>query len=96
LRRKTGRIVLLISSLFIAWYFLYVGASVFARGLLRHRLAGHVNVALAFAVLQIAVTFVLAWRYSRYARRVLDPPRAQIAADAECGRTAAAETGGGR
>jgi uncharacterized membrane protein (DUF485 family) len=96
LRRRTGRIVLLVISLFIGWYFLYVGASVFARGLLRQRLAGHVNVALAFGVLQIVVTFALAWRYSRHARHVLDPMRAQIAAEAERCRTAGAETGGER
>jgi uncharacterized membrane protein (DUF485 family) len=82
LRRKTRRSALLISLLFIAWYFLYVVASVFARGLMRHRLIGNVNVALVFGVLQFASTFLLARRYSRYSRAVLDPLRAQVAADA--------------
>jgi uncharacterized membrane protein (DUF485 family) len=52
---------------------------------MRHRLAGNINVALVFGVLQFASTFFLAWRYSRYSRRVLDPLRAQVAADAESG-----------
>jgi uncharacterized membrane protein (DUF485 family) len=72
-----------VTVLFMAWYFLYVMASVFARGLMGHRLAGTVDVALVLGALQFAVTFLLAWRYSRYSRRVLDPLRAQVAADAE-------------
>ena len=67
------------------WYFLYVIAAAFARDLMRHRLAGNINVALVFGVLQFASTFFLAWRYSRYSRGVLDPLRAQVAADAESG-----------
>jgi len=74
---------MLVTALFLVWYFLYVVASVFARGLMGHRLAGSVNVALEFGLLQFAATFLLARRYSRYSRRVLDPLRAQIAADAE-------------
>jgi uncharacterized membrane protein (DUF485 family) len=67
------------------WYFLYVIAAAFARDLMRHRLAGNVNVALVFGVLQFASTFLLAWFYSRYSRGVLDPLRAQVAADAKSG-----------
>lgn len=50
-----------------------------------YRLAGNVNVALVFGVLQFAATFFLAWCYSRYSRRVLDPLRERVAADAEPG-----------
>jgi uncharacterized membrane protein (DUF485 family) len=82
LRRKTGRSAIVVTSLFLAWYFLYVMASVFAGGLMRHRLAGSVDIALVFGVLQFASTFVLARRYSRYSREVLDPLRAQVAGDA--------------
>lgn len=102
LRRKVGHAVLVVASLFIGWYFLYVGASVFGRPLMRHRLVGHVDVALVFGVSQILFTFVLAWRYSRYARLVLDPLRAQIVADAArrsrnvIRRRRADETGGRR
>ena len=50
-----------------------------------YRLAGNINVALVFGVLQFVATFFLAWRYSRYSRRVLDPLRERVAADAEPG-----------
>jgi uncharacterized membrane protein (DUF485 family) len=77
----------------VVWYSLYVIAAVFARDLMRHRLAGSVNVALVFGVLQFAATFLLARRYARYSREVLDPLRTQVVADSER-RTPVA--GGGR
>jgi uncharacterized membrane protein (DUF485 family) len=98
LRRKIGQIILLVSALFIGWYFLYVLASVFAPGVMRHRLVGNVNVAFVFGVLQFGFTFLLARRYTRYAREALDPLTAQIVADA--GRRATrgehSENGDGR
>lgn len=48
-----------------------------------HRLFGNVNVALVFGVLQFVSTFLLAWRYGRYARHVLTPTAARVVADAE-------------
>ncbi|GAB3969941.1 hypothetical protein GCM10029978_042300 [Actinoallomurus acanthiterrae] len=69
--------------MFLGWYFLYVVAAAFARDLMAYRLVGNINVALVFGVLQFASAFVLAWRYTRYARLVLDPLAAQIVADAE-------------
>jgi uncharacterized membrane protein (DUF485 family) len=77
----------------MAWYLLYVLAAVFARDLMRHRLAGNINVALVFGVLEFAGTFLVARCYSRYSSEVLDPLRAQVVADSEP-RTPA--TGGGR
>ena len=74
----------------MVWYFLYVMAAVFARDVMRHMVIGHVNVALVFGLLQFAVTFLLARRYSRYSREVLDPLRSELAGDA--GRTAAPGT----
>jgi uncharacterized membrane protein (DUF485 family) len=67
----------------MAWYLLYVISAVFARDLMRHRLAGNVNVALVFGVLEFLGTFLLARSYSRYSRDVLDPLRAQVVADSE-------------
>ncbi|GAA4610718.1 hypothetical protein GCM10023195_44930 [Actinoallomurus liliacearum] len=48
-----------------------------------YRVFGNVNVALVCGLLQFASAFVLAWRYTRYARAVLDPLAAQIVADAD-------------
>jgi uncharacterized membrane protein (DUF485 family) len=75
--------MLLILSLFLGWYLLYVFGVVFARDLMAYRIAGNVNVALVFGVLQFAAAFVLAWRYTRHARRVLDPLAARIVAHAD-------------
>ena len=83
LKGKSRRLIVLIVSVFLGWYFLYVVAAAFARDLMAYRLVGNVNVALVFGVLQFASAFVLAWRYTRYARQVLDPLAAQIVADAE-------------
>ncbi|GAA4627964.1 hypothetical protein GCM10023196_042360 [Actinoallomurus vinaceus] len=69
--------------MFLGWYFLYVAAAAFAREFMAYRIVGNVNVALVFGVLQFVSAFVLAWRYTRYARQVLDPLAAQIVADAE-------------
>jgi uncharacterized membrane protein (DUF485 family) len=97
LRRKVRRSALMIAILFIAWYSLYVLASVFARDLMRHRLIGNINVALVFGVLQFASTFLLARHYARYSRAALDPLRAQVAADAgPPSRTSRAGAGGER
>lgn len=77
-----GRAALVVSALFFVWYFLFIVACVFARGLMGHRLAGHLNVALVFGILQFVSTFALARRYSRYSREALDPLAAQVVADA--------------
>ena len=37
------------------------------------RLVGNINVALIFGLLQFVSTFLIAWLYSRYADRELDP-----------------------
>lgn len=68
-RRLATRVVLA----FLGWYFLYILLSAFARDFMARPVAGNVNVALLLGMLQFASTFVLAWRYTHYARRMLDP-----------------------
>jgi uncharacterized membrane protein (DUF485 family) len=63
---------------FIAWYLLYVLLSTYASGFMDTTVVGHVNVALLFGLLQFASTFTIAWLYSRYAARRLDPPATAI------------------
>ncbi len=41
---------------------------------------GHINVALIFGLLQFVTTFVLAWMYSRYMNREVDPIARQLEA----------------
>jgi uncharacterized membrane protein (DUF485 family) len=58
---------------FLAWYLLYVFASMWAPGFMDAKLFGNVNVALVFGLSQFASTFLIAWLYSRHARKSLDP-----------------------
>ncbi|MFE3448903.1 DUF485 domain-containing protein [Nonomuraea sp. NPDC059194] len=68
---------------FLGWYFLYISLSAFARDFMAYPAIGNINVALLLGVLQFVSTFVLAWRYTRYARRMLDPLSAQLRDEAE-------------
>ncbi|WP_283133222.1 DUF485 domain-containing protein [Rhizohabitans arisaemae] len=68
---------------FLTWYLLYVVLSGWARGFMGVELFGNVNVALVFGLLQFASTFLIAWWYSRYAERRLDPLATALLADAE-------------
>ncbi|WP_214110623.1 DUF485 domain-containing protein [Acrocarpospora catenulata] len=78
LRTRFRRLATTIVGSFLAWYFLYIALSAFARDFMARPALGHINVALLLGILQFASTFLLAWRYSRYARRKLDPISAQL------------------
>ncbi|MBO3739438.1 DUF485 domain-containing protein [Actinoplanes flavus] len=79
---------------FIVWYALYVLLSAYARDFMAIKLVGNINVALVFGVLQFVSTFVIAWYYSRYAARKLDPLADKILHDIDEKPTAAATAEG--
>lgn len=81
LKRRFQRFTLTSIALFLGWYFLYVMVSAFGRDLMGQRVAGNINVALIFGVLQFASTFLLAWVYARYSKRHLDPLADRIRAE---------------
>ena len=58
---------------FLAWYLLYVLMSAYARDFMDTKVVGHLNVAFFFGILQFISTFLIAYVYSRYANRKLDP-----------------------
>jgi len=58
---------------FLAWYLLYVLLSAYARDFMDTKVVGHLNVAFFFGLSQFVTTFLIAWLYSRYADRRLDP-----------------------
>ena len=58
---------------FLAWYLLYVLMSAYARGFMDTKVVGHLNVAFFFGILQFVSTFLLAYAYSKFANRRLDP-----------------------
>lgn len=73
LRRTLRGFVFPMTVAFIGWYALYVVLSAYARGFMGTKVVGNINVALVFGLLQFLTTFLIAWLYSRFARRKLDP-----------------------
>lgn len=73
LRGRYRRAALVVGTVFLGWYFVYIGLSAFARDFMARTVTGHVNVALLLGLLQFVSTFALAWAYVAYARRRLDP-----------------------
>jgi len=78
LKRTLRRFVFPATIGFLAWYLLYVLMSAYARGFMGTQLFGNINVAYVFGLLQFASTFVIAFVYSRYADKNLDPTADRI------------------
>ncbi|XGX80289.1 hypothetical protein LQK93_03121 [Terrabacter sp. BE26] len=79
LRSKFRRFVFPLTALFLAWYFLYVLLSVFAKGFMGTRVAGNVTWGLILGLLQFVSTFVITMVYARWADRVFDPEAEALA-----------------
>ena len=73
LRRALRGFVFPMTVAFFLWYALYVILSAYARGFMGTKLIGNINVALDFGLLQFVSTFLIAWFYSRFASRRIDP-----------------------
>ena len=73
LRRRLRSFVFPMTVAFFLWYALYVLLSAYARGFMGVKVIGNINVALIFGLLQFASTFLIAWYYSRFAARKVDP-----------------------
>lgn len=73
LRRKLRNFVFPMTVAFFLWYALYVLLSAYARGFMSVKLVGNINVALLLGLLQFVSTFLIAWYYSRFAARQVDP-----------------------
>jgi uncharacterized membrane protein (DUF485 family) len=83
LRRSLRSFVFPMTVAFLAWYLLYVLLSAYARGFMGTKLLGNINVAFVFGLLQFVSTFLIAWLYSRYADRKIDPVADRIRAEME-------------
>ena len=57
----------------MVWYLLYVIASNWAGGFMDTQVVGNINVALVFGLLQFASTFLIAFWYSRFSAKRMDP-----------------------
>jgi len=73
LRRTLRGFVFPMTVAFFLWYSLYVLLSAYARGFMGLKVIGNINVALIFGLLQFVSTFLIAWYYSRFAARKIDP-----------------------
>ena len=69
LRHRYRRFVIPATVAFLAWYFAYVLASMFAHDFMSTKLFGNINVALVCGLLQFVTTFVLASVYSPLLQR---------------------------
>jgi uncharacterized membrane protein (DUF485 family) len=78
LRRRFRKFVFPATIAFLSWYLLYVVLSNWAHDFMSHKLVGNINVALVFGLLQFVTTFALAWWYSRYMNREVDPLARQL------------------
>lgn len=73
LRRAFRSFVFPTTIAFLTWYLLYVVMSNWAHDFMSTEVWGNVNVALVFGVLQFVSTFFIAWLYSWYMGRRVDP-----------------------
>ncbi|KIR64322.1 MULTISPECIES: DUF485 domain-containing protein [Micromonospora] len=82
LRRALRGFIFPMTVAFFLWYALYVILSAYARDFMGTRLFGsNINVALIFGLLQFVSTFLIAWLYSRFADRKIDPIADRIRAE---------------
>ncbi|MBY8878685.1 DUF485 domain-containing protein [Streptomyces sp. PLK6-54] len=67
-RDRYRRFVFPMTAAFLGWYLLYLVAATTAPGLMAHKVAGELNVAMVAGLAQFASTFLLTWAYARHAR----------------------------
>ncbi len=79
LRSKFRKFVFPLTALFLAWYFLYVLLSVFAKDFMGTRVAGNITWGLILGLLQFVSTFAITMIYARWADRVFDPEAEALA-----------------
>lgn len=73
LRKSLRSFVFPMTAAFFLWYALYVLLSAYARDFMGVKVIGNINIALVLGLLQFVSTFLIAWLYSRYAEKNLDP-----------------------
>ena len=58
---------------FMLWYLLYVVCSNYAPGLMNIKVFGNINIALLWGLLQFVTTFGIAFWYSKFSAKNMDP-----------------------
>ena len=78
LKKSLRRFIFPVTIGFLAWYVLYILLSAYARDFMGTEVLGNINVAYVLGLLQFVSTFVIAFVYSRYADKHLDPTADKI------------------
>lgn len=73
LRTKFRKFVFPMTGAFLAWYFLYVFLSVWAKDFMGTRVLGNITWGLILGLLQFVSTFAITMIYVRWADREFDP-----------------------
>lgn len=83
LKRKFRNYAFPVAALSLAWYFLYVILTGFARDFINQKLFGHITIAFILGVLQFVTTFLIAWAYDNHSTKHLDDESDKIARKVE-------------
>ena len=73
LRSRYRRFAFPATVAFMVWYITYVCCNLWARDFMSTPVVGNINVAMVFGLLQFVSTFLIAYLYSRYSTKNLDP-----------------------
>ncbi|TQK50155.1 uncharacterized membrane protein (DUF485 family) [Streptomyces sp. SLBN-118] len=73
LRSRFRRFSFSMTGAFLLFYVFYVVLCTYAPHLVATKVIGDVNIALLLGLAQFASTFVIAWLYTRHAKKRLDP-----------------------
>jgi uncharacterized membrane protein (DUF485 family) len=83
LRRRYQRFAFPATVAFMVWYITYVVCNLWARDFMNTPVVGNINIALVFGLLQFVSTFLIAYLYSRYSTKNLDPLADKLRAEFE-------------
>jgi uncharacterized membrane protein (DUF485 family) len=83
LKRKFRNYAFPVAALSLAWYFLYVILTGFARDFINTKLFGNINLAFVLGLLQFVTTFAIAWAYDSHSTKHLDDASDKIAREVE-------------
>ena len=79
----------------LVFYMALIFAAAYAHGFMATRVWGSITVGYLFALAQFVMTFVLAWMYTRFARRTFDPMATDLLGKLHARQRGATTTGGG-
>ena len=83
LRSRYRRFIFPMGAVFMAWYLLLIYCAGWQREWMSKPVVGSITVGYVFALLQFLTTFLIAWLYTRYANRNIDPEASRLKGEVE-------------